>query len=94
MSTSDFSCVICILCLYLHFRASIIFRVEPSDYISNYGHLVEMMYLALVGTMLQMFAQLVEFGVGAHPAFGIFQTICVVLVNVGVGGLVIAASIP
>jgi hypothetical protein len=91
MGTTGYASIVCILLLYVHFRAAFLLKVEPQDFIDNMRGLKEMMLLVLVSIFVQMVAQLIELGLGPHGVLGLVVTVSIAGVNIGVAGIAIAA---
>lgn len=91
MSTAGYAKIVSIMLLYIHFRATFLLHVEPNEFIESMGILAEMMYLVLACILVQMVAQLVELGVGSNGLSGAVVTAAIAGVNIGLGGIAIAA---
>lgn len=91
MATTAYANIVCILLLFIHFRAAFLLKQEPQEFISNTRGLPAMMYLVMFSIFAQMIAQIIELGLGPHGLLSVSVSIAIAGINIGVGGIAIAA---
>eukprot|EP00299_Pterocystis_sp_00344_P016018 c8017_g1_i1.p1 GENE.c8017_g1_i1~~c8017_g1_i1.p1 ORF type:complete len:514 (-),score=135.96 c8017_g1_i1:40-1581(-) len=90
-AAARYGVIVCILLLYIHFRASFLLKVEPQTFIDEIGYLKEMIILAMVCILVQIVVLIVELGVGSNPVMATLVSIAIAGVNIAVAGITYAA---
>jgi hypothetical protein len=90
-AATRYGVIVCILLLYIHFRASFLLKVEPQAFIDEIGYLKEMIMLAMICILVQVVVLIVELGVGSNPVMATLVTIAIAGVNIAVAGITYAA---
>jgi len=91
-TTIEFAKVICIACMYIHFRAEIFLKRDSNDFVSDFSYLQTLMELSTAAILVQMLGQIGEFFVGFNPFLTIVIGFCFFVSVIALFGFVIAAT--
>jgi len=91
-TTIEFAKILCVVFMYLQFRAEIFLQEDPNAFLSQFSYLSAIIELSTAAILVQMLAQIGEFFVGLNPYLSFVVGLCYFLCVVGLLGSVLAAT--